>query len=49
MKEWQLMTAKFPYLNKLEDKYNNAYYHSINKKSINVNFFPFTEKNWEES
>ena len=24
-----------PYLNKLEDQYNNTYYHSINKKLIN--------------
>ena len=24
------------YLNKLEDQYNNAYYHYINKKSINA-------------
>ena len=32
------------YLNKLEDQYNNAYYHYINKKSINADQSAFIEK-----
>ena len=32
------------YLNKLVDQYNNTYHHSINKKSINADYFTLTEK-----
>ena len=32
------------YLNKLVDKYNNSYHHSIVKKSINTDCSNFTEK-----
>ena len=43
------MTAKdskcyLPYLNKLVDKYNNTYHNSINKKPINADYSPLTEK-----
>ena len=31
------------YLNKLVDQCNNTFHHSINKKSINANYFAFTE------
>ena len=31
------------YLNKLVEQYNNSYHHSINKKSINANYFALTE------
>ena len=34
----------FLYLNKLVDKYNNTYHHSINKKFINADYFALTEK-----
>ena len=33
------------YLNKLVDQYNNTYYHSINKKTINADYSALTEKN----
>ena len=34
-----------PFLNKLVDKYNNTYHHSINKKIINADLlFMLTEK-----
>ena len=33
-----------PYLNKLVDKYNNTYHNSINKKPINADYSPLTEK-----
>ena len=33
-----------PYLNKLVDQYNNTYPHSINKKTINADYSPLTEK-----
>ena len=32
------------YLNTLVDQYNNNYYHSINKKSINADYSALTEK-----
>ena len=32
------------YLNKLVDQYNNTYHHSINKKTINTDYFALTEK-----
>ena len=32
------------YLNKLEDQYNNTYYHSINKKPVNADYSALTEK-----
>ena len=35
----------FSYLNKLVDQYNNTYYNSISKKSINANYSALTEKN----
>ena len=34
-----------PYLNKLEDQYNNTYHHSINKKPFNADYSAFSEKN----
>ena len=34
----------FPYLNKLADRQNNTYHHSINKKPLNVDYSAFTEK-----
>ena len=37
-----------PFLNKLVDKYNNTYHHSINKKIINVDLSA-DWKNWNES
>ena len=41
------MTASYSksyhsYLNKLVDQYNNAYYHSVNKKPINVDYSGLT-------
>ena len=33
-----------PYLNKLEDEYNNTSYHSANKKTVNGDYSAFTEK-----
>ena len=33
-----------PYLNKLVDKYNNTYHHSIKKELINANYSPLTQK-----
>ena len=35
----------YSYLNKLVDQYNNTYYNSISKKSINANYSALTEKN----
>ena len=32
------------YLNKLVDQYNNTYQHSIDKKTINADYFALTEK-----
>ena len=32
-----------PYLIKLVDQYNNTYKHSINKKTINVNYSALTK------
>ena len=32
------------YLNELEDQYNNAYYHYINKKPVNADYSALTEK-----
>ena len=32
------------YLNKLVDQYNNAYHHSINKKTINATYCALTEE-----
>ena len=32
------------YFNKLPDQYNNTYHHSINKKTINADYFTLTEK-----
>ena len=32
------------YLNKLVDQYNIAYYHAINKKTINASYSALTEK-----
>ena len=32
------------YLNKLVDQYNNAYYHSVDKKPINIDYPALTEK-----
>ena len=37
------------YLNKLVDKYNNTYHNSVNKKPINADYSPLTEKNRNES
>ena len=37
------------YLNKLVDKYNNTYHNSVNKKPINADCSPLTEKNRNES
>ena len=31
------------YLNKLVDQYNNTYHHSINKKTINADYFALTK------
>ena len=31
------------YLNKLEDEYNNTYYHSVGKKPIDVDYSTLTE------
>ena len=33
-----------PYLNKLEDEYNNTSHHSVNKKPVNGDYSAFTEK-----
>ena len=33
-----------PDLNKFVDKYNNTYYHSINKKTINADYSALNEK-----
>ena len=33
-----------PYLNKLVDRYNNTYHHSINKKPISADYSALTEK-----
>ena len=33
-----------PYLNKIADKYNNTYYHSINKRPINADYSGLTER-----
>ena len=40
------MTGKsyLAYLNKLVDQYNNTYYHSVDKKPINVDYSALTEK-----
>ena len=32
-------------MNKLVNQYNNAYYHSIGKKSVYVDYFSLTEEN----
>ena len=34
----------FGYLNKLVDKYNNSYYHSIGKKPIDADYSVLTEE-----
>ena len=34
------------YLKKLVDQYNNTCHHSINKKSINADYFALTEKSF---
>ena len=31
-------------MNKLVDQYNNTYYHSVNKKTINADYSALTEK-----
>ena len=36
------------YLNKLIDQYNNAYHHSVNKKSINDDYSALTERLGQE-
>ena len=33
-----------PHSNKLVDQYNNTFHHSINKKLVNANYSPLTEK-----
>ena len=40
------MTGKsyLAYLNKLVDQYNNTYYHSVDKKPINVDYSALTKK-----
>ena len=48
-KSYKKMTANdsksyLRYLNKLVEQYNNTYYHSINKKPINVDYSALTEK-----
>ena len=32
------------YVNKLGDEYNNTYHHSVDKKSMNADYFALTEK-----
>ena len=36
--------SHFGYLNKLADKYNNSYHHSIQKKPIDADYSALTEE-----
>ena len=36
--------SHLPYLNKLVDRYDNTYHHSINKKPINSDYSVLTKK-----